>query len=241
MTSLFISDLHLSTERPDITQAFYEFLQTRAANADALYILGDLFDSWFGDDNPAPLVRQVIDALHTLTQGSTKLYFLHGNRDFVIGKRFARETGCTLLDEHTVITLYGQKILLLHGDTLCTDDLQYQKVRRCIRHPLFLTFANCLPLRLRQKIAAQARIKSQKTNRQKTQQIMDVSPETVKSLMSTYGVSTMIHGHTHRPMCHKVLFNNTEGQRIVLGDWDKKAWVLTASPNDALALSSFII
>ena len=241
MTTLFISDLHLCAERPEVNAAFFHFLLTSAAKAEALYILGDLFEAWIGDDDPAVLSQQVIHALRALTDGGTRLYFLHGNRDFAIGKRFARETGATLLKDHSLLTIGNEQILLLHGDTLCTDDIAYQRFRRCIRNPLLLSIMRCLPLKTRQNMGHKGRSKSMAANRQKSATIMDVTPTAVTALMREYGVTTMIHGHTHRPYCHTLkLDDGSPARRIVLGDWGSKGWVVSAKDGE-LILSSFTI
>ena len=241
MTTLFISDLHLCAERPEVNAAFFHFLQTSAAEAEALYILGDLFEAWIGDDDPAPLSQQVIRALRALTDGGTRLFFLHGNRDFVIGKRFARETGATLLKDHALVTIGDEQVLVLHGDTLCTDDIPYQKFRRRIRNPLLLGIMRRLPLKTRQDIGLKGREKSMAANSNKSASIMDVTPATVTAMMKEYGVATMIHGHTHRPFCHElVLDDGTEARRIVLGDWGLKGWVVSEN-DEELKLSSFDI
>ncbi len=238
LTTLFISDLHLCAERPEVNAAFFHFLQTTAADADALYILGDLFEAWIGDDDSHFLSQQIIRALRTLTDSGTRLYFQHGNRDFAIGKRFARETGCILLSDHVVIELYGKQVLVLHGDTLCSDDIAYQRLRKFIRNPLFLKVMGLLPLKLRQRIALKGRKKSMMANRNKSVSIMDVTPETVKSLMTVYGVNTMIHGHVHRPCCHEVILDDgTVTERIVLGDWDRKGWMIRANDKELKLLS----
>lgn len=222
MTILLISDLHLSPERPEVTRAFLAFLKTQAAKAKALYILGDLFEAWVGDDDPAPLSQQVIAALKVLTTHGTELYVMQGNRDFLLDKRFARETGCTLLPDHYVTQLEGHKVLLLHGDTLCIDDEQYQHARRKIRHPLFRWGLNHLPLSIRQKIATNWRAKSMQANANKSSNIMDVTPSEVDRVMAQYQVNTMIHGHTHRPDRHQHQY----GERIVLGDWHHDGWYI---------------
>jgi len=239
LTTLFISDLHLCAERPEVNAAFFHFLQTSATKADALYILGDLFEAWIGDDDPAPLSQQVIHALRALTDSGTRLYFQHGNRDFVIGKRFARETGATLLKDHALVSLGNEQVLVLHGDTLCTDDIAYQTFRRRIRNPLLLGIMRRLPLKTRQNIGIKGRAKSMATNSNKSASIMDVTPATVSSMMNEYGVTTMIHGHTHRPCCHELaLDDGTAARRIVLGDWGSKGWVVTAR-GEEIRLSSF--
>ncbi len=241
MSTLFISDLHLCPERPEINAAFFDFLQNTAAGAEALYILGDLFEAWIGDDDPAPLSQQVIHALRALTDGGTRLYFLHGNRDFAVGKRFARETGATLLKDHALVTLDGEQVLVLHGDTLCTDDVAYQKFRCRIRNPLLLAIMRRLPLSTRQNIGIKGREKSMAANSNKSAGIMDVSPATVRAMMAQYGVTTMIHGHTHRPCCHElVLDDGKAARRIVLGDWGSQGWVVTVD-NEGPKLSSFDI
>ena len=233
---LFISDLHLAPERPEVTQAFYDFLDNQAKQAEALYILGDLFEAWVGDDDPSQFLAQIKARLLDLSDSGTQLYFLHGNRDFMVGKHFARATGCTLLPQHHVIDLYGQRVLLLHGDTLCTDDIDYQKFRRKVRNPFGTWLLRRIPLKKRLQIAADWRAKSMNANSNKASNIMDVNGDAVEQLFSKYQVSTMIHGHTHRPDRHQ----HTSGERIVLGDWHHLGWVLAADGN-GLELNSFPI
>ncbi|MDM3871111.1 UDP-2,3-diacylglucosamine diphosphatase [Porticoccus sp. W117] len=236
MTTLFISDLHLAPERPEITQAFYDFLNGEAREAKELYILGDLFEAWVGDDDPSEFLADIKRQLRSLSDSGTHIYFLHGNRDFMVGKRFAKATGCTLLPEHHVIDLYGERVLLLHGDTLCTDDLAYQKFRRKVRNPLGTWLLGRLPLKKRLQIAADWRNKSMNANSNKSSNIMDVNGDEVERFFNQFGVKTMIHGHTHRPARH----HHDGGERIVLGDWHHHGWVLTADEN-CLELSSFAI
>ncbi|MCB1668031.1 MAG: UDP-2,3-diacylglucosamine diphosphatase [Porticoccaceae bacterium] len=228
MRALLISDLHLSPERPDITRAFFQFLQTQASTAAALYILGDLFEAWIGDDDPSPLSRDVIEKLKILSDTGTRLYFQHGNRDFMVGKQFARETGATLLPEHAVVTLNEKRVLLLHGDTLCLDDVDYQKFRRKARNPLFKWFVRRLPLKKRQQMAADWRAKSMAANTNKADNIMDVTPAEVERMFAQYHVNTMIHGHTHRPARHQ----HSNGERIALGDWHKTGWLVDTANSD---------
>lgn len=237
MTTLLISDLHLSPDRPAVSRAFFDFLKNEAQQARALYILGDLFEAWVGDDDPAPLSRDVISALKELADSGTELYFMQGNRDFLIDKRFARETGCTLLSDHHVAQLEGQNILLLHGDTLCIGDEQYQKFRRKARHPVFRWCLNRLPLKTRQNIATSWRAKSMKVNSNKSDNIMDVTPSEVERVMEAYQVNTMIHGHTHRPNRHQ----HKNGERIVLGDWHHHGWFIRVTDNTPPELISFPI
>lgn len=236
MTALIISDLHLALERPEVTQAFFDFLHTRATQADSLYILGDLFEVWIGDDDPSPFTRDVITELKKLSDSGTKLYFQHGNRDFMIGKRFATETGCVLLPDVYLADLSGIKAILLHGDTLCTKDEEYQKFRRIARSFIFKWVMKTLSLSRRQKIASNWRSKSMAANSNKASNIMDVTPDEVEKLLLKHNVTTMIHGHTHRPARH----THKNGERIVLGDWHKTGWVVIAE-NGELELSEFAI
>jgi len=237
MSTLLISDLHLSPERPAVTLAFLDFLKNQAAEANALYILGDLFEAWVGDDDPAPLSRKVITVLKELTDNGTDLYVMQGNRDFLLDKRFARETGCTLLPDHYVTELENHKILLLHGDTLCIGDEQYQKFRRKARHPIFRWCLNHLPLKTRQNIATSWRSKSMKVNSNKSDYIMDVTPSEVERIMEKYQVNSMIHGHTHRPNRHQ----HKNGERLVLGDWYQNGWYIRVTEKAAPELNSFPI
>ncbi|MBV1930447.1 MAG: UDP-2,3-diacylglucosamine diphosphatase [Porticoccaceae bacterium] len=233
MKTLLISDLHLSPERPAVTAAFSRFLKDRASHCEALYILGDLFEAWIGDDDPAELSQSVIAELKALSDNGVSVYFLHGNRDFAIGRRFARESGCHLLKELHLVDFYGEKVLLLHGDTLCTEDVEYQRARRLIRNPLLLMLAKRLPLKTRQKIAIKGREKSRASTSNKSDYIMDVSQTTVATTLLEQGVTTMIHGHTHRPGDHRFKLETRNGtreaRRMVLGDWGDKGWVIEAS------------
>jgi len=237
MSALLISDLHLSPERPAVTRAFFAFMREKARRADALYILGDLFESWIGDDDPAPLAREVIGELKRLSDSGTHLYFMHGNRDFMIGRRFARQTGCTLLPQPHVAELGGQKMLLLHGDTLCTEDAAYQKFRRISRNPLIKFVMRHLPLKKRQQIAADWRRKSMAANANKSDNIMDVTHAEVERVMEEFGVSLMIHGHTHRPARHAL----PGGERLVLGDWHEQGWYIRVERDQGPELISFPI
>lgn len=240
MTALFIADLHLSPDRPGTTRAFLDFLERRASRAEALYILGDLFEAWIGDDDPSELARTVIDALQRLSRGGTALFFLHGNRDFLVGRRFGRKTGAQLLPEVHVANLYGQPVLLLHGDSLCLADEAYQRFRRRVRNPAVRWLLRHLPLRRRLQIAADWRRKSMQSNSNKADHIMDVSAAAVVELMQRHRVATMIHGHTHRPAVHDLTLNGRAARRIVLGDWGSLGWAVEASPH-GLELRSFAI
>lgn len=221
--TLFIADVHLSAQRPDITAAFMHFLHTTAVNADAVYILGDLFDVWIGDDNPEPLVAEVAAALKQLSNQGTQLFFIHGNRDFFLRQQYATRCGMTLLPAEQVIDLYGTPTLIMHGDSLCTLDIAYQKFRKWWNQPWWQFLMLNLPLKLRQHLAQKARLRSAKHKQQYTnsnqQKIMDVTPAAVISVMHQANVLKLIHGHTHRPAVHKLEINQQIAQRYVLGDW----------------------
>lgn len=227
MTTLFISDLHLDGSRPEITELFLEFLEEEAAKASALYILGDFFEVWIGDDDDDLHHVQVMAGLKALSSSGVPVYFMHGNRDFLIGEKFAARTGVKLLADPTVIDLGGSPTLLMHGDTLCTDDLQYQKARRFLRNRLVQGIYLALPLSLRRRIAAYARAKSKTDTAAKASYIMDVNQKAVESVMAQHGVTRLIHGHTHRPAIHR--FKSAERkdmERIVLGDWYEQSSIL---------------
>lgn len=219
MTTLFISDLHLDASRPGITALFLEFLREDAAKAEALYILGDFFEAWVGDDDDDPHHARVMDGLATLTRSGVPVRLMHGNRDFLIGRSFLERTGATLLPEPTVLDLYGTPTLLLHGDTLCTDDKEYQMVRRMLRDPAWQKEYLDKPLSERRAIAAHAREQSKKHTAAKAEYIMDVNQQAVETTMRQHGVSRMIHGHTHRPAVHRFKADGREMERVVLGDW----------------------
>lgn len=226
MSVLFVSDLHLEAERPDIVRAFLHFLATRASQAEALYILGDFFEVWIGDDGMDEFQHSIAGALRRLSDAGTRVYLMHGNRDFLIGRRFCREAGCQLLKEGSVIELYGERVLLLHGDSLCTRDESYQRLRRRLRNPLSLWLLRHLPLATRHRLARKLRDASRLRTREKAADIVDVTPEEVPRAMQSAKVLTLIHGHTHRPAVHPLQLAGRAAQRIVLGDWDRQGWVL---------------
>lgn len=228
MATYFISDLHLEEKRPDITRAFLHFLTEDAPQAETLYILGDLFEAWIGDDAQTPLSIEVVAALKKLTDAGTALFIMHGNRDFLIGHAFAKSTGATLLDDPTVIDLYGKPALLMHGDTLCTNDIEYLKFRAQVRHPLFQQDFLSKPIHERIAIAKHIRDISKTEGQNKAYDIMDVTPQAVLDAMAQHHVDLLIHGHTHRPATHDVTVNNKPAQRMVLGDWDKNPQIVKA-------------
>lgn len=238
MTKLFIADLHLSEARPDLTNAFIHFLATKATQADELYILGDLFEFWIGDDEQSPLQQQITLALKTRSEQGCRLFYSHGNRDFMIGKRFARECGMTLLPPIYSCEIAGEQALLLHGDQLCTDDEAYQRFRRITSWPWLQWVFLHLPLSRRVKIAQQIRQGSHKGKQQKSRSIMDVTPSSVNDCFAQHQATLMIHGHTHRPMIHKLSLNNGQKvRRIVLGDWNTDLWYLQIDDRDINLIS----
>lgn len=229
MKTLFISDLHLHESRPQITRAFFQFLDEKTKDAEALYILGDFFDAWIGDDDDALLNTQVASVLNKLSKRGTQIFLMHGNRDFLLGKKFADDAGARLIDEGTVINLYGHPTLLLHGDDLCTGDKDYINFRQQVRSVQWQQHILAQPIAARRALATQLREKSQSMNSLKAEDIMDVSQDEVISVMRKAGVKRLIHGHTHRPERHALMLDGTAAERIVLGDWHDKAWVITAT------------
>ena len=216
----FIADLHLAEERPQASGRFFHFLETIAKGADALYILGDLFEYWVGDDDlDAPIARQSAQKIKALTESGTPVYFMHGNRDFLLAQRYADSCGMTLIDDPTVISLYGTPTLLTHGDTLCTDDRSYQRYRKLIRHPLIRRTLSALPLGLRHVMARSARSGSERAKTGKAYDIMDVNQAAVVDMFRQSGVMRMIHGHTHRQKHHLHVVDGKNCERWVLGDW----------------------
>lgn len=217
--TLFVSDIHLDTSRSSIIDLFNAFLIRRAAHADALYILGDLFEYWVGDDAHNDEYASTFDALKQLTDLQVPVYFLHGNRDFLIAERFSQLTGVSLLQEETVITPYQQRILLMHGDTLCTDDVAYQNFRKKTHNKFLQKFVLSLPVFVRQSIAGRLRTTSRQAVGQKPPEIMDVNQSAVDAAMQRNNVATLIHGHTHRSAIHNFSIGNEDYTRVVLGDW----------------------
>ncbi|WP_447875824.1 UDP-2,3-diacylglucosamine diphosphatase [Serratia fonticola] len=238
MSTLFIADLHLCAQEPAITAGFLRFLQREAVHADALYILGDLFEAWIGDDDPEPLHSEIAAALKALHQAGVPCYFIHGNRDFLLGKRFAKQSGMILLPEEQVVKLYGRKILILHGDTLCTDDQAYQEFRNKVHNTWIQRTFLALPLRWRLKIAAKMRARSQQSNQYKSTAIMDVNPQAVEQAMLRHNVHWMIHGHTHRPAIHPLALPDGETHRAVLGAWHTQGSMIKVTA-DAVELIEF--
>ena len=201
MRTLFISDLHLHAGRPDLTRALLQFLDTHTDPCDSLYILGDLFEAWIGDDAIPEDLQPVIDKLKSLSDAGIKLFFQHGNRDFLVGNTFAKLTGCVLLPDSYIINLPSGQALIMHGDQLCTDDVEYQALRKQLRNPQWQNAFTAKTVTERLAIAQQLRSASKQKNAQKSETIMDVNPHAVELALEHANIKLMIHGHTHRPAC----------------------------------------
>ena len=231
LSTWFISDLHLDAKRPQMVQAFMQFLGTVPGQASSLYILGDLFEYWIGDDivdSPAgQLVKPLLAGLKQVSDAGVKLYFTHGNRDFLVGGRFTEMTGCELLPEKHIIDLDGVPTLLMHGDTLCTDDVEYQELRKMFYDPDQRSRFLSLDFDARVAEANHLRKLSGEKMQEKSQEIMDVNQQTVQQVMLEAGVTQLIHGHTHRPDIHNFDLNGQTAKRIVLGDWYEQVSSLT--------------
>lgn len=234
---LFISDLHLDPLRPDVTQGFYRFLQTTAQQAEALYILGDFFEVWLGDDDDTSIYREIIKQLKDYSQ-QHPVYFICGNRDFLVGSLFAEQAGLTLLPDTYVLEYDQQRYLLMHGDSLCTKDDAYMAFRQLTRSPQWQQELLAQPLEARRAYANEVRQKSKTMSSMKAEDIMDVTPEEVVAIMSEHQCSNLIHGHTHRPAIHQLHINEKEAQRVVLGDWGSLGWYASID-TQGLNLHSF--
>lgn len=239
--SLLISDLHLSDTRDDLSAAFKHFCEQQAANANALYILGDLSDAWIGDDDDCKTAKLIRECLKALTKSGVDVYLMTGNRDFLMGEKLAADCNLQLLNDPSVVDLEGQPTLLLHGDTLCTNDTEYLAFRTEVHKPETQGMFLSQSLGQRRELAAMLRGQSKSANANKAEDIMDVTPSEVIRMLEEYQVKTMIHGHTHRPKIHNVtLANNSSAQRFVLGDWGSLGWYIKASVN-GVELRSFPI
>lgn len=226
MTTLFISDLHLSPENETLIQLTIEFLSAQTKDIESLYLLGDIFNTWLGDDIVPVEFEPLIYQLQKLHQAGIKTYLMVGNRDFMMGKTFAERCGCQLISEPLLIDLYGVKTLLIHGDSLCTDDVSYQRYRQITRNRFLQWCFLHLPVSYRQKISDKIKQKSREQKQYKSSMIMDVNQLEVSQLMQQYGVQYLIHGHTHRPAIHTFNLASKLAYRIVLGDWENQVSVL---------------
>jgi UDP-2,3-diacylglucosamine hydrolase len=219
VATLFISDLHIDASRPAILEQFLAFLQTEARHAEALYILGDLFESWIGDDAPDLAQSAAIAGLHTLTSRGVPCFVMHGNRDFLLSRQFCEASGAQLLPDPLLITLYGEPVLVMHGDALCTDDRAYQRLRATVRDADWQRQFLALSIAARRALAGAARAGSQAHTQAMQHSITDVNPDSVALALRAAGTSTLLHGHTHRPAIHALEVDGRPRTRIVLGDW----------------------
>lgn len=238
MAIYFISDLHLEPAQKAITDGFLSFLDS-LKDAEELYILGDFFEVWIGDDFSNEYIELINQALQKCSAKGTKIYFMHGNRDFLVGQAWCEKASCELLDESTLITLGNESILLMHGDSLCTDDTEYMKARFLLRNEQFQTQLLSKPIPERLELAKKIRGESKESQKGKTYEIMDVNQEAVDSALTTANCSTMIHGHTHRPYIHNWNFEGEDRTRYVLGDWGDKGWFIRWQAGEKLKLESF--
>ncbi|MFC5525185.1 UDP-2,3-diacylglucosamine diphosphatase [Rhodanobacter ginsengisoli] len=233
MATLFISDLHLDPGRPQITALFENYLASaEVRSADTLYILGDLVEAWIGDDDDAELPRRIALATAAVRNAGVPVYFMVGNRDFLLGEAFARRAGMTLLDDGAVHEIHGTPTLLMHGDVLCTDDVAYQAVRQQVRAPQWQAQILSMPLEARRAFAAKAREDSRAHTGSAKESIMDVNQDAVATAMRKAGVKRLVHGHTHRPAVHTFELDGHPAERIVLGDWYEQGSVLRISPGE---------
>jgi len=232
MSVLFISDLHLATERPEIIELFVKFMNSDARNADALYILGDLFEVWLGDDYCEPGLEPAIKALKNFSESGKPLFVIHGNRDFLLGHDFEDMTGCKLLPDPAPLQLGETQALISHGDELCIDDTEYMTFRKMVRDPQWQKTFLAKPIEDRIAFAKQARSESISKTQQKAMDIMDVNQNAVEQLMLKHNVELLIHGHTHRPNTHQFEVNGKTLTRIVLGDWYEQGSVLVCNSDD---------
>ena len=237
MSVLFVSDLHLDAARPAITRTFLDLLAGEARQAQALYILGDLFEAWVGDDQAGDPAMPVCEALKGLAASGVAVFLMRGNRDFLYGPRIAERCGATLLPDPCVVTLYGEPVLLMHGDLLCTDDAPYQAFRRQVRDPAWQARFLDQPIEARLAFAAQARAASREHQGAMAETVGDVVDDEVAATMARYGVTKLIHGHTHRPRVHVFPVGERTATRIVLGDWYEQGSVLRVDP-DGFSLSA---
>jgi len=232
MRTLFVADLHLSEKHRHITDAFFAFLDQEASDIETLYILGDMFEVWIGDDEHTPLMDEVAQKLTLFsTVNNVDIYYIHGNRDFMIGKRYAKQSSMNLLPEHDEIDLYGKKTLIMHGDTLCLQDKNYQRLRKVIHNPLLQFIFNCLPLTLRKRIGWKIRTASQSKKVDKNIEMMGVTQDEVLRLMELHKVQYLIHGHTHQANIHEFEVNEKKAQRFDVGDWYHQLSFVAATPS----------
>jgi len=236
---LFISDLHLAPERPDIIKLFVQFMHEQASQAESLYILGDFVEYWLGDDDTAEGLSEAFNCMHQASENGLNIFLMHGNRDFLMGEEFAARTGCTLIHEPYIANFDNDAVLLLHGDILCTDDIRYQELRKMLRNPAWQEDFLSKPLEERVQMALALRKQSQEETQMKAADIMDVNQRAVEQAFKDHHVCLMIHGHTHRPAIHEMEINGKPAKRIVLGDWYSQGSVLEFNSVDDFTLRTF--
>jgi len=237
---VFISDLHLAPERPQIIELFLRFADEVAAGADELYILGDFLEYWLGDDDPSPALKPVFDKIIELSEEhQTKVFFMHGNRDFLVGNGLAERCHFELIDDPYKINIQGQDVLLMHGDTLCTDDIEYQKFRQVVRSEQWQQDVLSKSLEERIQIAKNLRDQSKKSTKEKEETIMDVNQQETDKTFIENNVDIIIHGHTHRPAIHHKVINDLDTTRVVLGDWFETGSYLRVNDSSEFKLQSF--
>jgi len=228
MKTLFISDLHLDNDTPALTDFFFNFIDHIAVHSDRLFILGDFFEVWIGDDEQTELQVKVADKLSELASSGVLVFLMHGNRDFLIGEHYAKQCQATLIHEPWLLTLGDKKVVLMHGDTLCTDDRKYLQFRSLVRNPQWQQQTLSTPLENRKLLASQLRQMSKHQGLEKSGEIMDVAQETVREVIDQHQVDILLHGHTHRPAEHSVTTRQRHAKRIVLGDWTNSTWYAIA-------------
>jgi UDP-2,3-diacylglucosamine hydrolase len=233
MKPRFISDIHLSEKHPELTQAFFTFLEESKEACTHLFILGDLFETWIGDDDDLPLYGEIKEALLSFTTNGPKTFFMHGNRDFLIGETFANETGITILPDPYVLDINNQKVVLSHGDSLCTDDTDYMNFRNEVHTEKWQSGFLQKDINERKQIAASLRDDSEEATSKKSDTVTDVNAQAVENFINKHQPDLFIHGHTHRPGVHNIELNNLSSKRIVLGDWGAKGWYLALDSKDA--------
>ena len=239
--AIFISDLHLDPERPQMLELFIHFCADIAARADELYILGDFLEIWWGDDEPAEYYQGIFNALSELsTLHNTRVYMMHGNRDFMMGEELAKRCHFTLIDEPYPLELAGKNALLIHGDSLCTDDIEYQKFRQMVRNPLWQQQILSKSLEERYALAHSIRDQSKTDTSLKAEDIMDVNDTATRQIFIEHNIDLLIHGHTHRPAFHELMIHDKPVQRIVLGDWYKKGNYLRIDSNNKIEMLDYL-
>ena len=228
MSIFFISDLHLEQNKPHLTKAFENFINSKVNSHDELFILGDFFEQWIGDDNEDNFIKGIKNILKLKTAEGLKIYFMHGNRDFLIGDKFCKDVGAKLLKDPFIFNLNGKKIMLMHGDSLCTDDKDYQEFRNLVRNKDWQKDFLSKDLKERKEVAKSLREISSLENKTKDEAIMDVNQDEVLRIIENHSLDVLIHGHTHRPYIH----DENGVPRMVLGDWGDFLWFIESSKGD---------